>query len=83
MYIILQPSELIRDTGTQAAFAAPDRLAAESEDRAEIVMDANSDEFPHTFPDMELPGDYYAKALDDLLGALYEDSDRTVNRAKQ
>jgi hypothetical protein len=55
-------------------------MAAESEDQAEIVHDGRPEEFPYRFPDMQFPGDYYAKLLDDLLAALYRDSALTLNR---
>jgi hypothetical protein len=53
-------------------------MAAESEDRSEVIHDGKPDEFPHGFPDLKLPASYYAKALDDLLNALYEGTNLTA-----
>lgn len=53
-------------------------MAAESEDQSEIIHGAMPNEFPHVFPDLELPSSYYANALNDLLSALYTERALTV-----
>ncbi len=86
VYIFLQPRDLIKDPDTQGALAALDHLAKGGAGVLQLpkaqmrqlltipVMAAESEEQVNPekvqFPDLEFPGDTYAKVFETLLSAL-------------
>ncbi|HWD37627.1 MAG TPA: hypothetical protein VG944_02180 [Fimbriimonas sp.] len=90
------PAISSRTPDTQAALAALDELAKSQGEHLRLpkaqmrqlltilVMAAESEEQVNPekvqFPDLEFPGDTYAKVFETLLSALYEDRELTIDR---